>query len=105
MVDCNLQVAIIEKEKLDEVNLRLEEDLKAYEEKRKGVNERDSLIWKLRKQLGKRPEIRRPQRTLIAASPTAPLTGPIFEILGTPRSLEYYTSEVIEEEKNKLRDT
>ena len=49
VVDFNLQVAIKEKEKLDAVNLRLEVALEAYEEKRKEVNERDSLIWKLRK--------------------------------------------------------
>ena len=104
MVDCNLQVAIIEKEKLDEVYLRIEEAIKSHEEKRKEVNERDNLIWKLRKQLGKMAKIQRQQRAPITSSRApAPLSGPIIEIPGTPRSPEYYTNEELEEEKNKLK--
>ena len=97
VVNFNLHVVVKEKKKIDEVNIRLEEALKAYEEKRKEVNERDNLIWKLRKQLRKRVEVRRPQRALIAASPTlAPLNGPMIEILGTPGSPKYYTNEELE---------
>ena len=47
--DFNLRVAIKEKEKLYTLNLRLEEALKAYEEKRKEVNEKENLIWKFKK--------------------------------------------------------
>ena len=75
-----------------------------YNQKLKEIVDKDIPIANLQKQLRKRPQVERRLVAQIAASPThPPSTEPIIEILGTPRTLEYYTNDDLKEEMNKLR--
>ena len=78
----------------------------AYNQKLKEIVDKDILIANLQKQLGKRPQIDKRLVAQIVASPAhLPSTEPIIQILGTPRTLEYYTHEELKEEMNKLKAT
>ena len=88
--DFNLQVALKEHKKLEEVTARLDKEMDAYNQKLKKIVDRDILIANLQKQLGKRPQVERRPVAQIAASPAhPPSTEPIVEIPRTPRSPAY----------------
>ena len=74
--------------------------------KMKEIDERDRLISRLKKQLGKRAVRGSSSQAMITSSlaPTTPSTRPIIEVPNTPRSPKFYTNEELEEEKAKLRD-
>ena len=78
--------------------------LEAYNEKIIEVDERDKLITRLKKQLGKRIVRGSSSREMITSSnsPT-PSTGPITMVPTTTRCPKFYTNEELEEEKAKLR--
>ena len=97
---------IKEKHKLDDVIARLDKEIDAYNEKLRELAERDILIAILQKQLGKWPQTsKRPVAQIVAFPTHPPSTKPIIEILGTPRTLEYYTHDELKEEMNKLKAT
>ena len=55
--DFNLQVALKEQKKLEEVIARLDKAMDAYNQKLKEIADKDILIANLQKQLGKRPQV------------------------------------------------
>ena len=99
--DFNLQVALKEQKKLEEV---LDKAMDAYNQKLKEIVDKDILIVNLQKQLGKRLEVeRRPVAQIFVSSTHPPSTKPIVEIPGTPRSPTYYTHDDLKEEMSKLK--
>ena len=57
--DFNLQVALKEQKKLEEVTARLDKAMDAYNQNLKEIVDKDILIANLQKKLGKRPQVKR----------------------------------------------
>ena len=76
--DFNLQVALKEQQKLDEVTTRLDKAMDAYNEKLKEIVEKDILIANLQKQLGKIPQV---ERRLVAQIFDSPIHPPSIELI------------------------
>ena len=84
--------------------VRLENDLEAYNEKVREIDERDRIMSRLKKQLGKRVARDVCSHAMIPLSlTTSPSTGPIIEVSSIPRSPKFYTNEELEDEKAKLK--
>ena len=80
--------------------------LEAYNEKIKEIDERDRLISRLKKQLGKRAVRDVSSHAMISSAPApSPSIGPIIEVPRTPKSPKFYTNEELEEEKSSFRAT